>query len=55
MKVRFSGTVSPGQTLLTEMWNEREKVLFQTRIMKMNTLALSNGAVVLVESLESNL
>ena len=48
IKVRFAGTVLPGQTLSTEMWKENNKVIFQTRIKETGKLALAAAAVELV-------
>lgn len=48
IKVRFAGTVDPGQTLITEMWKEGNKVIFQTKIKETGKMAIGGAAVELV-------
>ncbi|KAI2473039.1 NAD(P)-binding protein [Annulohypoxylon bovei var. microspora] len=49
IKVRFAGTVLPGQTLVTEMWKEgSNKVVFQTKVKETGKLAISGAAAELV-------
>ncbi|KAI5776373.1 hypothetical protein EDC01DRAFT_483062 [Geopyxis carbonaria] len=48
IKVRFAGTVVPGQTLRTEMWKEGGKVIFQTRVVETGKLAIAAAAAELV-------
>ncbi|KAI0598331.1 hypothetical protein F4775DRAFT_556363 [Biscogniauxia sp. FL1348] len=49
IKVRFAGSVFPGQTLITEMWKEgRGKIIFQTRVKETGKLAISGAAAELV-------
>ncbi|KAK3687269.1 hypothetical protein B0T22DRAFT_375917 [Podospora appendiculata] len=49
IKVRFAGTVMPGQTLVTEMWKEGNKVIFQTKVKETGKLAIGGAAAELVE------
>ncbi|KAF2424511.1 NAD(P)-binding protein [Tothia fuscella] len=49
IKVRFTGTVLPGETLITEMWKEGKKVVYQVRVKESGKLCISNAAVELME------
>jgi len=55
IKVRFAGTVLPGQTLITEMWKESRKVIFQVRVKETGKLCISNAGVELMQGGRSNL
>ncbi|CZT43805.1 multifunctional beta-oxidation protein [Rhynchosporium secalis] len=48
VKVRFAGTVLPGQTIVTEMWKEGNRVVFQSKVKETGKLAISGGAVELL-------
>ncbi|KAK3358603.1 peroxisomal hydratase-dehydrogenase-epimerase [Lasiosphaeria ovina] len=49
IKVRFAGTVNPGQTLVTEMWKEGNKVIFQTKVKETGKLAIGGAAAELAQ------
>lgn len=48
IKVRFAGTVLPGETLVTEMWKEGNKVIFQTKVKETGKPAITGAAAELV-------
>jgi multifunctional beta-oxidation protein len=50
IRVRFAGTVDPGQTLKTEMWREKDVVLFQTTVVETGKLCISGGRAELLNT-----
>ena len=48
IKVRFAGTVIPGQKLRTEMWKEGGKVIFQTKVVETGKLCIAGGGAELL-------
>ncbi|KAI9054742.1 hypothetical protein LZ554_001893 [Drepanopeziza brunnea f. sp. 'monogermtubi'] len=49
VKVRFAGTVLPGETIVTSMWREGGRVIFESRVKETGKLCISGGAVELVQ------
>ena len=50
VKVRFAGTVVPGQTLRTEMWREGKMVVFQTKVKETGKLCIAGAGAELMDA-----
>ena len=50
IKVRFAGTVLPGQKLRTEMWKDGVKVIFQTKVVETGKLCIAGAGAELLGS-----
>ena len=56
LQAQFAMYVYPGETLQTEMWQEGpDKIIFQTRVLERNVLAITKAAVELTASHPSRL
>lgn len=47
LSVRFSNAVYPGETLITEMWQDDERIILQTRVKERDVVVLDNAQATL--------
>ena len=51
MRVRFADSVFPGETLVTEMWRDGDKVTFRTKVKERDKVVLSAASVELYKEI----
>ena len=51
IKARFASTVLPGETLITEMWKDGDKIIFRSKVKEKGEICISNAAIELWKEL----
>jgi multifunctional beta-oxidation protein len=46
-QARFSGVLFPGETIITSMWRENDKILVDAKCKERGTPVISNSAITL--------
>ncbi|KAM3551597.1 hypothetical protein ARSEF4850_007789 [Beauveria asiatica] len=55
IKVRFAGTVDPGQTVITEMWKEGNKIIFTSKVKETGKPSIAGAAAELLSTDKSKI
>ena len=55
LQAQFAMYVFPGETLKTEMWREGQQIIFQTRVLERDVLAITKAAIELRSSTPARL